>query len=134
MEKTDLRTALDEAANRFIDTVFTAVRSSTVEELQSSLNGSAPKKFRTIYEPPHSPAPKRSTGRLARRSEAEIQKAVDRMLGLLKGKPKGMRSEHIKLALGMDVREMPRVLKALVASKKVRTQGQKRATTYMLKS
>jgi len=41
-----------------------------------------------------------------------------------------MRSEEIRKALKLDVREVPRVLKEGVAKKKLRSKGQKRATTY----
>jgi len=74
-------------------------------------------------------APKPS-GRLARRSPEEIARTLDKIHGLLKGKKAGMRSEEIRDALKLDVREMPRVLKEGLAKKKLKSRGQKRATTY----
>jgi hypothetical protein len=41
-----------------------------------------------------------------------------------------LRSEEIKKALGLDRREVPRILKTAVAAKNLTAKGQKRATTY----
>jgi hypothetical protein len=49
---------------------------------------------------------------------------------LVKTHKNGMRAEEIRSALGMQSKEMPRILKQGVASKKLTTKGQKRATTY----
>jgi hypothetical protein len=42
----------------------------------------------------------------------------------------GLRSEEIRKALALDVREVPRVLKQGLSSKKLKAKGQKRATQY----
>jgi hypothetical protein len=70
-------------------------------------------------------------GRLARRSPEEIAKALDLVAKLLKTHPKGLRAEEIRKAFGLDAREMPRILKEGLAKKKLKSRGQKRATTYM---
>jgi hypothetical protein len=72
----------------------------------------------------------RKSGRLQRRSAEEIKATLDKIHGLLKGKKEGLRAEQIRAALKLDVREMPRVLKEGLASKKLSSKGQKRATTY----
>jgi len=41
-----------------------------------------------------------------------------------------MRSEEIRKALKLDVREVPRVLKEGLSKKKLKSRGQKRATRY----
>jgi hypothetical protein len=41
-----------------------------------------------------------------------------------------MRAEEIRKMLGLDVREMPRILKEGFAKKALKSKGQKRATTY----
>ena len=48
----------------------------------------------------------------------------------MKAKKEGMRSEEIRAALTLDKREMPRVLQEGVTTKKLKSKGQKRATTY----
>jgi hypothetical protein len=72
----------------------------------------------------------RGGGRLPRRSAEDIKVALDKVHGLLKGSKTGLRAEQIRKALRLDVREMPRVLKEGLASKKLSSKGQKRATTY----
>ena len=49
---------------------------------------------------------------------------------LVRKSTKGLRSEEIRKALKLDVREVPRVLKEGLAKKKLKSRGQKRATTY----
>jgi len=44
-----------------------------------------------------------------------------------------MRSEDIRAKLGLESKEMPRVLKEGLAKKKLSAKGQKRATTYFAK-
>ncbi len=69
-------------------------------------------------------------GRLPRRSPEEIARSVDLVTKLVKSHPKGMRAEEIRKMLGLDVREVPRILKEGLAAKKLKSKGHKRATTY----
>jgi hypothetical protein len=82
--------------------------------------------------PPSKPVRKAkpTTGRLPRRSPEEIAKALEQVVALLATHPGGLRAEQIRAELGMDVREMPRVLQAGVAHKMLKSKGEKRATTY----
>lgn len=52
------------------------------------------------------------------------------MVGLVKKHGDGLRAEQIRAELGMQAKELPRVLKEGLASRKLRSKGQKRATTY----
>jgi hypothetical protein len=45
-------------------------------------------------------------------------------------KGKGLRSEQIQKSLGLDKRELPRVLRTGIAKKALKSKGQKRATIY----
>jgi hypothetical protein len=69
-------------------------------------------------------------GRLPRRSPAEIAKALAKVVALVKSDAGGLRAEQIRDRLGMDRKEMPRVLKEGLAKKQLRSKGQKRSTTY----
>jgi len=60
----------------------------------------------------------------------DITKALDQVVALVKGKKDGLRAEQIRAALKMQSKEMPRVLQEGLAKKKLKTKGQKRATTY----
>ena len=67
---------------------------------------------------------------MARRSPADIARALDAVVILVRKSKGGMRSEEIRRALKLDVRELPRVVKEGLAKKKLKSKGQKRATTY----
>ena len=45
----------------------------------------------------------------------------------------GLRAEQIRAQLGLQAKEMPRVLREGVASKKLKSKGQKRSTTYYVR-
>ena len=78
---------------------------------------------------------KGSPTRLPRRSAEEIDAAADKVASLLRTKKNGMRAEEIRSKLKMDVRELPRVIKAALAAKKITVlSGAKRSTTYGIKA
>lgn len=75
----------------------------------------------------------REKKRLPRRTPEMIEVAVKQVVVLLKKHPAGLRAEAIRGALDLDVREVPAILKAGVASKVLKVlSGQKRSTTYGL--
>ncbi len=134
MPSNSLRSTLDSLASTFAGAVLDAIRGASLQELLAE-SGGTPR--RGPGRPPKAataglakPARRGKAGRLARRSPEEITKTLDRIHGLLKGKKSGMRSEEIRKALKLDVREVPRVLKEGLAKKKLKSRGQKRATTY----
>jgi hypothetical protein len=159
MPSSSLRSALDDLASSFASAVLAAIRGASLEELVGvggarANAGSAPRSA-TRSAPRRGPgrprgsstkaapaatkggggqpdplkAPKTTDGRLARRTPEEIAKTLVRIAALVK-KSTGMRSEEIRKALQLDVREMPRVLKEGLAKKVLKSKGQKRATTY----
>jgi hypothetical protein len=67
---------------------------------------------------------------LPRRSAAEIAQVLDKIVLLVKTHKEGMRAEEIRSTLGMQLKEMPRILKQGIATKKLTSKGRKRATTY----
>ncbi len=75
------------------------------------------------------PARGRRAG-LKRRSPEEIAKALDAVVALVKKSKAGLRAEDIRQKLGLQSKEMPRILKEGLAKRKLRAKGQKRATTY----
>jgi hypothetical protein len=133
----NLRSALDDLARRFTDGVLAAVRSANMEELVAESGGAGGGRRRAAggggQPDPLRKARTGKGGRLARRSPEDIAKAVDRVVALVKTSKNGMRSEEIRKALGLDVREVPRILKTAVASKKLKARGQKRATEYSVR-
>ena len=137
-----LRSALDSLAKSFADAVLDAIRRASLDELVAENRGAprrGPGRPRAQAaggggqpDPLKAPiAKKTKDGRLARRSPEEIAKALDLVAKLLKTRPKGLRAEEIRKAFGLDARDMPRILKEGLAKKKLKSRGQKRATTYM---
>lgn len=145
----NLQDRIDAAAHDFNAAILAAIQGATLEELSTLsfrpivVNGATHTNGRTVRAPrvvskPSAKAANgakaakaaKATGRLPRRSAEEIAACVDRVVALLKKEPNGMRAEHIREKLGLQTKEMPRILKQGVASKKLKSTGQKRATTY----
>src|SRR5579863_29361 len=141
---TSLRTQLDHLATNFANAVLGAIRSASLEELlaesgaSSASRRAAPQGFRQAPPPPL-PAARRAlpvskpSGRLARRSPEQIAQVVNKVVLLVKTHKEGMRAEQIRSKLGLLPKEMPRILKDGLASKRLTAKGQKRATTYFAK-
>ena len=138
MPSNSLRSTLDSLATSFAGAVLDAIKGASIQELLAE-SAAAPRRgpgrprTSAAAHPAAAaakPARRSRPGRLARRSPEEITKTLDRIHGLLKGKKAGMRSEEIRKALKLDVREVPRVLKEGLSKKKLKSRGQKRATTY----
>jgi ribosomal protein L12E/L44/L45/RPP1/RPP2 len=138
MPSNSLRSTLDSLATSFAGAVLDAIKGASIQELLAE-SAAAPRRgpgrpsASAAAHPAAAaakPARRAKAGRLARRSPEEITKTLDRIHGLLKGKKAGMRSEEIRKALKLDVREVPRVLKEGLSKKKLKSRGQKRATTY----
>lgn len=142
----DLKERLNGLAVVFADSVMEAIRSVSIDELTQQDGGTRARVRKTdsvlASDPPLEASfgsrkrtkPAKS-GRLPRRSIEEIAKVVDKVATLLRASKGGLRSEFIKEKLGLDVREVPRILKDGVKSKKFAVlSGQKRATVYGIKA
>jgi hypothetical protein len=123
-----LRSAIDAAAAVFTNSILAAIRSTSLEELLAQTGG-AGRRGATPAAAARASTP-RKPGRLKRRSAADIDRALEQVVGLVKKSKTGLRAEQIRAQLGMQPKEMPRILKEGVAKKQLRTKGQKRATTY----
>ena len=76
-------------------------------------------------------APKTTrSGRLKRRSSEDIGQVLDQVVALVKKNKDGLRAEQIRTELSLQAKELPRVLKEGLSSKRLRKAGQKRATVY----
>jgi hypothetical protein len=141
---TSLRSQLSHLATTFADSVLAAIRSASLEELVGKSGASAAprrgaaqglRKPTDASEPASVVASRssrtpKSSGRLARRSPEQIAAIVNRVVAAVKKHKDGLRAEQIRVALGLQAKEMPRVLKDGLAAKKLTSKGQKRATTY----
>ena len=70
------------------------------------------------------------SGRLKRRSSEDIGAVLDQVVALVKKNKDGLRAEQIRTELSLQAKELPRVLKEGLRSKRLRKAGQKRATVY----
>jgi hypothetical protein len=116
-----------ELASSFTDALLQAVRNASIRDLQSTSNNARNGRAAAAAARPASP---RSSRRLPRRSAEDIAKELGRVVGLVKTHKTGLRAEQIRGRLGMQPKEMPRILKEGLSKKALRSKGQKRATTY----
>lgn len=128
-----LKSSLNDLASAFASSVLAAIRGASLEELvgesSSARRGPGRPKGTSNATPKPAGSATRS-GRLARRSPEDIATAVESVVALVKSKKDGLRAEEIRKALKMQSKEMPRVLKEGLAKRKLKSKGQKRATTY----
>ncbi len=73
--------------------------------------------------------PKKINTPVVKRSPEDIQKLADKFAGFVKKNP-GLRIEQINAKLGTSTKDLVIPVRQLVASKKIKTKGEKRATTY----
>jgi len=132
----NLRSALNDLAHNFASSVLDAIRSASLADLHAEGSGGVGNGRRARGgggqpDPLRTPSARKTKGgRLARRSPADIARALDAVVSLVRKSKTGMRSEEIRKALKLDVREVPRVLKEGLSKKKLKSRGQKRATRY----
>jgi hypothetical protein len=134
-----LRSQLDALAANFAKEILAALQGASLHELLASGGAATAGKGRPPRAPLAKAAPTtlpkaaRSSGRLRRRSAEEIQAMLNKIVLLVKTHKEGMRAEEIRSKLGMQAKEMPRILKEGISAKKLSSKGQKRATTYFAK-
>jgi hypothetical protein len=125
---TTLKTTLESIAQKFAAGVLDAIKTASLSDLAEAPRGT--RTTRTSAPRASAPTPKKSNGRLHRRTPAEIEKTLGAIVSLLKAKKTGLRSEQIRDALKLDKRELPRVLGQGLTAKKLKSKGVRRATTY----
>jgi hypothetical protein len=131
-----LHTQISRLAASFADAILDAIRDLPLEELLASRPAPRRAAARSLKAPAvahRMTTTAKSSGRLPRRSAADIAKQVDRVVALVKKRKDGLRAEQIRVELGLLPKEMPRVLKEGLTAKKLTCKGQKRATTYFAK-
>jgi len=148
---TSLHSSLNDLAHKFASDVLDAIRSAPLGDLHAESSpgrtsrapgrpkGSTTKTPSKASRATQALKPIKPSGRLLhlgssarlpRRSPEDIGKTLERVVALVKKSKTGMRSEEIRKALALDVREVPRVLRQGISSKKLKAKGQKRATQY----
>jgi hypothetical protein len=150
-----LNSKIASLAETFASSVLAAIRSASLEEILAEGKGSRSTSFtaasshvsaaspakrgpgrpRKIQVTAPAPAPAKTGkgGRLARRSESDIQHVVGLIVSKLGEHKAGLRSEQIQKALKLDKKEITGPLLLALSSKKIVKTGQKRSTTYFAK-
>lgn len=130
-----LQSNLHNLATSFAESVLDAIRGASLQELLGETSGAprrGPGRPKAAATPEGNGKPARvaRSGRLQRRSPEDIAKALDQVVALVKKSKTGLRAEQIRQQLGMEAKEMPRILKEGLDKKAIKSRGQKRATTY----
>lgn len=134
--KSSLRTAIGDLASTFVAVVLDSIRGARLDDLLAEAGTG-------VRWGPERPKATPDEGRASPRARRapvvsrdalprEIAKALDEVVALVKKHKGGLRAEQIRVHLKMDRKEIPRVLKEGLSTKKLKSKGQKRATTYMI--
>ena len=126
----NLQSQLHDLACSFAYSVLQAVRTVSLQDLQNSDNGVVRNGRTAASAVAMARERTRSSRRLPRRSAEDIAKQLERVVGVVRTHKAGLRAEQIRDKLGMQPKEMPRVLKEGLSTKALKSKGQKRATTY----
>jgi len=128
-----LKSRLESLAAKFADDIFAALRSASILEIE----GHAPR--RPSGQDPdvaaHASGTKRRRGSRAPSSSrrgSHVELTVDTVAKVLEEHPAGLRAEHIREAVGGDVRELRRQLRIGLETGAITKQGERRATVYSL--
>lgn len=124
-----LRDTIAKLAEDFATQVLAAMRTASLEDV-AALSGGRARAAEPARRRAGRPAAASAAGGRRRRSKEDIDALGQQIVDLLRSKPEGMRAEDIREALGVERKELPRALRAIVAEGSARTEGQKRATTY----
>lgn len=105
--------------DRFVNELSVIAREEAASLLLQGLNGRTTKATRTNGY--------RAKG--AKRPAQDLEAIQTKALGYIQSHP-GERIEQINAALGTSTKELALPIKKLIASKAIRTEGQRRATKY----
>jgi len=127
-----LHSTLESLAIEFTDGVLAVIRAASLDELlvqtgEHGVGNGRRTRGGSVSSGRRAPT---AEGRLPRRSSEDIAAALDKVVGLVKKSKDGLRAEQIREELGLQSKELPRILKEGLSSKRLRAKGQKRATTY----
>jgi len=136
-----IQTITADFATEFATAIVGAIVDSNLRDLIEANGASAGSGPSRRASREASPAPRVAkvksgkSGRLARRTPEQIAEAAEAIASLLRKHPDGLRAEQIREELGLDKREIPRVLQHGVNGGAFKVlHGVKRSTTYGVKS
>jgi hypothetical protein len=134
---TSLNDRIRARVEQFAEELSVLIRESAMETVRDALGGvsGAGRRGAGRSRPPAlAPAPRglgraRALSKGAKRAPEEIERLTGKLADYIKGNP-GQRIEQIADGMGTHTRELNLPAKKLLATKQIKTRGQKRATTY----
>lgn len=129
----NLRQTIETHAQQFAAAIVQALRSASLDELVA-ITGATGREATAGASPRLAGASPKKSGRLGRRSPADIARVLENIVAVLTQHPEGLRAEQIRAALQLDTREMPRPIAEGLKVGALKKSGQKRATVYTVGS
>lgn len=128
MSRTNIDAQLRARVDAFVNEMSELIRQAALEQVSDALSGAQPRRgaaraARTVKAP---------SGKRIRRSAEDLDKLGERIVAFIDKNP-GARMEDISKGLRRQTKELRRPVQILMAEKRVRTKGQKRATQYFVK-
>jgi glutamyl-tRNA reductase len=112
----------------FVEELSALVRSAAVQSVQEAFGGAAPPtRGRAAKALLRAPGRGRTKGQ--KRAPEDLAELVDQLMNAVKATP-GQRMEQIAKALKSTTQELALPAKKLIAEKKIKTKGERRATKY----
>jgi len=110
----------------FVEELSALVRSAAVQSVTDAFGaGAGARRGRAARLA--GPSPRRAKGE--KRSPQDLAQLVGKLLSEIKAKP-GLRMEQIAKGIGSSTKELALPAKKLIAEKKIKTKGERRATKY----
>ncbi len=134
-----LKQRIAELANEFAANVLREIKRASLEEILAETAGSAPKARKAEKgakpgpKPAHAKKSVASSGRLPRRSQADIDRAIESIVALVNRHAQGLRADQIQEALGGDPRAVSKPLSDALSKGLIAKRGNKRSTVYLPK-
>jgi hypothetical protein len=133
---TAIRTQIDQ----FLTSISQLVRQAAVEAVKDALGATDGRVAAPARRGPGRPrkaggaspvasGPKSRAGKRGRRSATDVEQVASQVLAYVQGNP-GQRLEEIGRGLGVDTGGLKRPIQQLLATGRLRTEGQKRGTKY----
>lgn len=129
----NLQSAIRQLADSFAEGVLEIVRSSSLEELLSNNASGQSAGARANGAAARKAAPVSTGAKRGRPASTDSDEAIERIVSLLKKKPKGLRSEALRSQLRLDKPVLQRATTKAIAANLITKTGEKRATTYFAK-
>ena len=136
MNSKDLDRQIRERIETFLGELSNLVKQSALESVRDALGEGAPARRgpgrprgRKPGRPARGKRGRKGGGKRIRRSPAQLEALLGRLLAQIRRKP-GQGISELAAALRVDGSNLQLPLRKLQAAKKIRTQGRKRSTRY----